>query len=299
MGTIGTGETDAGRVLRVAFQGERGAYSDLAARRAHGGRVVTVPCHTFDDVFEAVAAGSVDGGVVPIENSLAGTIHRNYDLMQRHAIHVVGETFLPVSHCLIAVPGTTLAEIRVVTSHPQALAQCEHRLRAMGVREEAAYDTAGAVQALATSGRRDVAVLASRFAAEVHGMQVLAADMQDWPHNFTRFLLLRRTPLEAPAGELKVSLAFSLKRGPGALFKALAVFALRDLDLTKLESRPIPASPWEHMFYLDFVTDDVDGAGARAIEHLREIAAELTVLGRYPRNDAPTREGAEAGDADG
>jgi prephenate dehydratase len=275
--------------LRVAFQGERGAYSDLAARRTFGDDIDTVPVHTFDDVFEAVAAGTVHRGVVPIENALAGTIHRNYDLMQRHDLQIIGETYLPVSHCLIAAPGVAVEDIRLVRSHPQALAQCEHTLRAMGVAEEAAYDTAGAVKDLAASGERDVAAIASRFAAHVYGMAVVRADVQDWPHNATRFLSLSRAPV-APADQaeraLKVSLAFSLKSVSGALFKALAIFALRDLDLTKLESRPLPERPWDYTFYLDFVTDDFDGAATRAIENLREIAVDLTVLGRYPRNDS-------------
>ena len=270
------------KALRAAFQGEAGAYSDLAARKLLGEPLETLACASFDRVFEAVESGAADHGVVPIENSLAGTIHRNYDLVQRHSLRITGELLLPVSHCLIARPGAQLSEISLVRSHPQALAQCERRLAAMGLRAEAAADTAGSVKEVAASNETHVAAIASEWAARVYGMEVLATKLQDWPHNYTRFWLLSRPPGPTPGpGPQKVSIAFSLRSGPGALFKALAVFALRDLDLTKLESRPIPDRLWEYRFYLDFISDDFEGPGSRAIEHLREITGELTVLGRY------------------
>lgn len=270
--------------LRVAFQGERGAYSHLAAQALLGASIELLPCASFDEVFEAVASGSADRGVVPVENSLAGTIHRVYDLLLRHPLHLVGEHALRVAHSLIAAPGVTLADVRVVLSHPQALAQCEHQLRALGLVGEVAYDTAGAVKLLAESGRRDAAALASPLAAEVYGMQVLREEMQDHEHNFTRFAVLSREPLtERPPGDLKVSVALSLQNEPGALFKALAVFALRNLDLTKIESRPLPGRAWEYLFYVDFVTDDFAGKGQRALGHLEEICGMLKLLGVYPR----------------
>ena len=273
--------------LRVAFQGEVGAYSHLAAKEALGESIELVPCVSFDDVFEATESGGVDRAVVPIENTLGGTIHRNYDLLLRHSLHIVGEDSLRIAHCLIAAPGVDLKDIVLVRSHPQALAQCEHRLRELGLKSEVAYDTAGSVKDLAESGRRDQAALASPLAAQVHGLAVLLQDMQDHQANHTRFLILGRSPLEKiPRGDLKVSVAFSLKNLPGALFKALAVFALRDLDLTKLESRPLPGKTWEYMFYLDFVTDDFEERGKRAIDHLGEICGMIRVLGVYPRNDA-------------
>lgn len=268
--------------MRVAFQGEVGAYSHLAAQELLGADMEVVPCVSFDDVFSAVEEARVDRGIVPIENSLGGTIHRNYDLLLRHALNIVAEHSLQISHCLIGRPESRLENVRIVRSHPQALAQCEHRLRAMGVKEEVAYDTAGSVKELAGTDRPDVAALASRLAAQVYGMKILQHDMQDHANNHTRFLVLAREASGAtPSGLAKASVAFSLKNVPGALFKALAVFALRDIDLTKLESRPIPGQTWNYMFYLDFVTDDFAGRGQRAIEHLKEISVMLRVLGVY------------------
>ena len=267
---------------RVAFQGERGAYSEMAARAALGSEIEPVPCRTFDDVFASVETGECDLGLVPIENSLAGSIHRNYDLLLRHALHIVGETQLRIEHCLIANPGVELSEIRVVRSHPQALAQCEHHLAEMGVTAEAAYDTAGSVRDLRDSGARDVAALASRLAAEIYGMVVLKEGMEDDRQNYTRFLVLAREPVD-PSGESKTSIVFALRNSPGVLFRALACFALRDIDLTKIESRPIPGSRWEYRFYLDFIGSQHGGAGERALAHLAEMATELRVLGTYPR----------------
>ncbi|MBK8480690.1 MAG: prephenate dehydratase [Proteobacteria bacterium] len=270
--------------LRVAFQGERGAYSHLAAQALLGPNVEVLPCVSFDEVFDTVASGAAERGVVPVENSLAGTIHRVYDLMIRHSLHIVGEHALRIAHSLIAAPGVALEDVRVVLSHPQALAQCEHRLRALGLKSEVAYDTAGAVKLLAESGRRDAAALASPLAAEVYGMQVLREELQDHEHNYTRFAVLNREALtERPSGDLKISVALSLHNEPGALFKALAVFALRNLDLTKIESRPLPGRTWEYLFYIDFVSDDFANKGRRALGHLEEICGMLKVLGVYPR----------------
>jgi prephenate dehydratase len=270
---------------RVAFQGERGAYSEMAARAALGETITPVPCRSFDGIFEAVEAGTVELGILPIENTLTGSIFRNYDLLLRHDhFYIVGETQLRIQHCLIANPGVDLADVRLVRSHPQALAQCEGYLRKLGVEVEAGYDTAGSVQHLRETGARDVAALASRLAAEVYGMDVLDEAVEDDSQNFTRFLLLGREPVEAPDGEVKTSILFALHNVPGALFKALACFALRDVDLTKIESRPIIGSPWKYRFYLDYIGHHADGPGGRALNHLREeMAAELRVLGTYPR----------------
>lgn len=270
--------------VRVAFQGERGAYSEMAARAALGEAIVPVPCHSFEAIFEGVEARTVDLGILPIENTLTGSIFRNYDLLLRHdRYHIVGETQLRIQHCLIANPGVTLADVRLVRSHPQALAQCEGYLRLLDVEVEAGYDTAGSVQHLRETGACDVAALASRLAADVYEMDVLDEAVEDDSQNFTRFLILGREPVEAPDGEVKTSILFALHNVPGALFKAMACFALRDVDLTKIESRPIIGSPWKYRFYLDYIGHHADGPGGRALNHLREMAAELRVLGTYPR----------------
>jgi prephenate dehydratase len=268
---------------RVAFQGERGAYSEQAALGALGSNILAVPCRTFEAVFASVEEEDCDLGVVPIENSLAGSIHRNYDLLLGHSLHIVGEHQLHIHHCLIANAGVLLDQVRAVRSHPQALAQCRRRLGELGLEPEAAYDTAGSVKVLQESGEQDVAAIASRLAAEVYGMQVLIENLEDAPHNFTRFLVLGREPVR-PDGESKTSIVFRLENEPGALFKALAVFALRDIDLTKIESRPVPGQPWEYSFYLDFVGNAYTDPGRRALGHLEEISTQLRVLGSYPRS---------------
>lgn len=268
--------------LRVAFQGERGAYSEMAARAALP-EIEPIPHQSFDDVFASVEAGSVELGLVPIENSLAGSIHRNYDLLLRHSLYIVGETQLRIEHCLMANPGVELADVRVVRSHPQALAQCELHLTEMGVEVKASYDTAGSARDLKRSGDRHTAAIASKLAAQFYGMNVLRESLEDNNRNFTRFLLLAPEPVE-PEGESKTSIVFALQNAPGVLFRALACFALRDVDLTKIESRPQPDTPWQYRFYMDFLGSQYDDVVRRALSHLTEMTTELRVLGSYPRS---------------
>lgn len=268
--------------LRVAFQGEHGANSEAAAIKHFGESVETIPCENFDIMFERVTNGTADFSMTPIENTLAGSIIPNFDLLARHDLHIVGEEILLVEHFLIAAPGVTVSDIRTVISQPPALAQCEHYLRAKGWEKEAAYDTAGSVKLLKASGRRDAAAIAPKRAASVYGMNILESNIEDNAENYTRFLVLAREPIE-PQPPFKTSIVFTLKNTPGALFKALSVFALRDIDLTKIESRPIPGSPWEYSFYLDFSESVYQERGKRALEHLGEITTTLRVFGSYPR----------------
>jgi prephenate dehydratase len=271
-------------VMKVAFQGERGAYSEAAALAYFGEQAIEpLACDSFDVLFERVESGGADRGAAPIENSLGGSIHRNYDLLLRHNLHIVGEKVFRVRHCLIAQPGAALGDLKIATSHPQALAQCEHYLKRLGLAIEPAYDTAGSVKLLRDSGRRDTAAIASRRAAEIYGMQILAEGIEDDTANFTRFLILSRAT-EQTDRPSKTSIVFSVRNVPGALFKALSVFALRDLDLTKIESRPIPGKTWEYMFYLDFAGNIAEPAVKRALDHLGEIASPVRVLGSYARD---------------
>lgn len=270
----------------VAFQGEPGAYSQLAALEYFGPDTVTLPCKSFEEVFEAAQSGQASHGLLPVENSLAGSIHRNYDLMLRHDLHIVGEYPLRVSHCLMALPGVSLEQVESAHSHPQALAQCEANLRQLGLVPMVEADTAGSARWLAESGDRTAAALASRHAAQVYGLQILKAEMEDNPANFTRFLALACQPLEVAdpeAGDYKTSIVFSMHNLPGVLFKTLAVFALRDIDLTKIESRPMPGQVWEYLFYIDFAGHAQSANCRRALEHLTELTTFLRVLGTYPR----------------
>jgi len=268
--------------MRVAFQGEPGAYSEAAAIEHFGADIETAPCESFDALFAAVASQHADFGMAPIENSLAGSIHQNYDLLARHELHIVGEHVLRVEHCLISAPETTLNDIRLVISHPQALAQCDLYIRAHGWKREVVYDTAGSVKMLRASGAKDTAAVASARAAQVYAMQILQRNIEDNSQNFTRFLALAREPVE-PEQPCKTSIVFTLHNAPGALFKALSVFALREIDLTKIESRPLPGTPWDYMFYLDFAESAHTERGKRALANLSEITTTLRVFGSYPR----------------
>ena len=268
--------------MRVAFQGEPGAYSEQAVFN-YFGNVDTQPCESFEAVFESVVSGRCDSALIPIENSLAGSIHQNYDLLLRHNLHIVGEYPLRVQHCLIALPEVKKSDIKRVISHPQALGQCAGYLRSLGLKSEPVYDTAGSVKMLKESGARDTAAIASRRAAELHGMQILEEGIEDNPENYTRFLAIARESI-IPSGEAKTSIVFTLRNQPGSLFKALSVFALRDIDLTKIESRPLQGKPWEYLFYIDFVGAAHEETARKALDHLGEYALMLRVLGSYPKH---------------
>jgi prephenate dehydratase len=267
----------------VAFQGERGAYSEQAVLALCSADVELVPCSTFDEVFSIVEEGGTERGVVPAENSLAGTIHRSYDLLLRHNLYIVAEHNLRISHCLIAHPGVELRAIRRVYSHPQALAQCEYSLRELGdVQVIAAHDTAGSVRLIKEQGLRDAAAIAGESAAALYNMAILRRGFEDEKANFTRFLALAREAVN-PEGESKTSLAFAGRNEPGLLFRCLSAFALRSIDLTKIESRPIRGVPWEYIFYLDFAGSMAEERCRRAVEQLKEMATFVRVFGSYPR----------------
>lgn len=273
----------------IAYQGEPGAYSELAALEYFGSEIVTYPCHSFKDVFEVVAAGKCSRGLVPVENSLAGSIHQNYDLLLRNQLSIIGEYHLRVSHCLMVMPGVKLADLRTVHSHPQALAQCETSLARLGLSPVVEADTAGSARKLRETGNLNAGVLASSRAAEVYGLEILAESMEDNPANYTRFLALADQPLpisdpQPHAHEYKTVIVFSLHNRPGELFKALSVFALRDIDLTKIESRPVIGRPWEYLFYVDFAGHADAPICKNALSHLDEITKFQRVLGSFPRH---------------
>lgn len=267
---------------KVAFQGEPGAFSHHAVRRIFGAAIQPVSCLAFEDVFESVARKSAEFAVIPIENTLAGSIHQNFDLLARHSLEVVAETFLRVEHSLIAHKGASLRQIEQIYSHPAAMEQCKRLLRRLrSVEKVSFYDTAGSVKHIRDRGLKKAAAIASEDAARIYGMKVLRRGIEDDPENFTRFLALAPRG-RFPRGGAKTSIVFGLKDEPGVLFKALSVFALRSIDLTKIESRPIRGKPWEYLFYLDLKSDVRSRECLNALRHLRELAPYLKILGSYP-----------------
>jgi prephenate dehydratase len=266
--------------MRIAYQGEPGAFSEAAARRVDPDAQL-LPSKSFEEVFERVAADPATWGVLPFENSIGGSIHRNYDLLLSHELPIVAEVELPVVHHLLALPGATLAGLRRVYSHPQGLAQCERFLRTLtNVDIIATYDTAGSAKMVADAGLKDAGAIASARAGEVFGLASLAASVQDFDDNITRFLVIGHKPIRTAVAD-KTSIVFTLPNEPGSLFKALSVFALRGIDLTKLESRPIPGRPWEYLFYVDLAVAREEVTCARALAHLGEFAPMLKTLGTY------------------
>ncbi|HLN58652.1 MAG TPA: prephenate dehydratase [Thermoanaerobaculia bacterium] len=272
----------------IAYQGVPGAFSEQAARDFVDGAEL-LACPRFEDLFEAVSSGRARWGAVPIENTLAGSVHACYDLLARHTVTVAAESVLRISHALIAPPGAVLEDIRRVLSHPMALIQCERFFQKNpGIEAVAVQDTAAAAEEVISGGRGDTAAIASLRAAEVYGGVVLAESLEDDPMNFTRFLLISR-PEDRPAEQkkgsrpLKTSLLFRVQNRPAALFEGLRPFALRGINLTKIESRPVRGSRFEYLFYLDAVVppereEDLDGA----IEALAQSSTNLRRLGTYP-----------------
>jgi len=275
----------------IAFQGERGAFSEEAARRLCGDRAQVLPCASFEDLFRSLKEGRAAGAIVPIENTLAGSVHENYDHLVNFELPIVAETSVRIVHNLIALPGVKYSQIKRVYSHPVALNQCLDFFGKNPQMEKVKfYDTAGSVKMLAEERLTDAAAIASNVAAEIYGDRILRGSIESDRQNFTRFFLLRtpnyarRRPVQGNSSTVwKTSLVFSTRNIPGALFRALSAFALRDLNLMKIESRPLRGKPWEYLFYLDFL-GRVDSPVARnALANLGEIADFLRVLGCYPK----------------
>lgn len=269
----------AGTTMKIAIQGELGAFSHEACHK-YFPKARVIPCAVSSEVFAALKSGRADAALIPIENTLAGPVVVHYDLMLEHDFHVNAECRLRIEHQLLAIPGTKAAEIREVLSHPVALDQCRRFFaKNKKLRSVSFYDTAGAARHVMQEGKREQAAIASRAAAEVYGAEVLQSNLEDDEQNFTRFFLVERKPRAAKDAN-KVSVAVGLPNQPGMLFKALSVFALREIDLTKIESRPVRGRPWEYAFFLDFLQTD-QKAAENALRHLEEIAQFVKVLGRY------------------
>ena len=266
----------------VAFQGEIGAYSEEAALSFFGSSIKAIPHKSFDEVFKAVQEGRVPFGIVPVENSMEGSIGRVYDLLLDSDVKVSGETEIRITHCLIANPETSREFIKKVYSHPQALAQCRKFLQHLGCELIPAYDTAGSVKMIKEKQITDGGAVAGARAAEIYGMKIIANKIEDNPNNFTRFFVLSKQ--DSPySGNDKTSIVFSLKHKPGALHKALGEFAVRNINLTKIESRSTRQKLWDYNFYLDFEGHQSDKAVQEALVKLKEISIFVKVLGSYPK----------------
>ncbi|HED04867.1 MAG TPA: prephenate dehydratase [Candidatus Fraserbacteria bacterium] len=271
--------------MRVAFQGEVGAYSHEAILRHYGPAAQPLPCRSFAAVFEQISAGQADRGLVPIENSLTGSIYPVYDLLAQQPLAIVGEVTLPIEHALLGLPGSTLAQIRRVYSHPQALGQCQRFLRELPLEALAHYDTAGAARWVAQVGDPANAAIAGRLAAERYGLEILASGIATSPRNTTRFFLLASRPEQRSGGPgpFKTSLLIETADRPGALYHALGCFVRQGVNLTKLESRPLGTQNWRYRFYLDLEGHADDPPVAQALEELRAEVLSLRLLGSYPR----------------
>ena len=272
----------------AAYQGTRGANSEDAAIDLLSKDAKLLPRDTLEDLFNSVTSGEARFGVVPIENTLAGSIHASYDLLFEHDVKIVGETVRHILFALIAPPGVPLSQIRQALSHPVALNQCGQFFRKHPqIRPVAVYDTAGAVERVIREGLTDAAAVATRRAAEVYGGVILAESIQDHSENYTRFLLI--TPSNSPepatvqASDYKTTIVFSVGNSPGALYHSLRPFAERRIDLAKIESRPLRGSPFEYLFYLDVIGRAEASPLADALSELRAQATSVRVLGTYPR----------------
>jgi prephenate dehydratase len=277
--------------IRVAIQGELGSFSEEAAVSLLGSDLQVLSFRHFDEVFRVTSSGEADVCLVPLENALTGSIHRNYDLLRRHKLKINGELYLEIQHNLIVLPGVRFEELTSVFSHPVALGQCERFFeRNPQLEMRTSHDTSGSVRELVEQQQRQCGAIAGKRAAELFGGEVIKEAIQDNKANYTRFVLLS-PEMKVPGGANKTSIVFSFKNVPGALFKSLSVFALRDIDLGKIESRPIHGRPWEYLFYMDFLACIKEERVSNALNHLREITEDLEILGSYERDEAVENQG--------
>jgi prephenate dehydratase len=269
-------------MIKVAFQGERGAFSQDAALKLFGEEVDFLPCVRLRDAFQAVIEDEASFAVVPVENSQAGSINETYDLLLKCSLSIFAEVILRVSHCLMALPGERLADIATIYSHPQALAQCEVFLSKLKVEITPTYDTAGSAKMIKEKQLKQCAAIASRRAADIYGLEILAPEIEDNVNNYTKFFAISKQKAKL-AERSKTSLVFTTKHVPGALYNILGIFATRSINLAKLESRPSKSKPWEYVFYVDF-EGHLDGeVYQEAIKELQREATFVKILGSYPQ----------------
>lgn len=269
---------------KIAYQGEPGAYSEAASKHYFGNNVQLSPSFTFEIVFNKVKSGAADYGVVPVENSLYGSVFETYDHLRNYAVKITGELYLQINHYLMSIKKYNPGELKKIYSHPQALGQCSKYLKTLkGAVVTPVYDTAGAAKILSEGREEYAAAIASKNAAEEYGLKIIKGNIQNNSENFTRFLIIskKKTNLPLPNDGVKTSICFELQSMPGALFRALSVFALRDIDLTKIESRPIPHKSFEYIFYIDLIGSLSETRVKNAVNHLKEISKNVQIFGSY------------------
>lgn len=267
---------------RVYYQGEKGSFSERAARRFFGPSVPAAGLFNFADVFEKVGGQPGAFGVIPIENTLTGSIHQNYDLLLKHNLWITGEVKLRISFNLFTRSGSRVRDLKEIWSHPVALEQCQRFLaRRPNSRLMPVYDSAGAARILIRERRKDVGIIAGPQVGKLYDLRTVAKKIEDNPQNYTRFLILGREKNAAAGPNVKTSLVFGVKNAPGILFRCLSVFALRNIDLVKLESRPIIGKPWEYLFYIDFHGNLTEEKYRNAVDSLNDVAAYSKILGCY------------------
>ncbi|MBI3289422.1 MAG: prephenate dehydratase [Elusimicrobia bacterium] len=269
--------------MRVAYQGARGAYSEAALRQQFGARAAALPCALSEHVFDAVETGAADRGILPVENTIVGNVDVNADLFLRRKVFVIRESFLKIEHCLLAAPSARLRDLKTVYSHPVALAQCRDFIRARRLKALPEYDTAGAAELVAKRATPDAAAIASSLCAEAYGLKILRKNIQSYRNNITRFLtFVRQDRIPSRVKMEKTSLAFSTRHRPGALLSCLQSLAEHRINLTRLESRPIPENPFEYFFYVDFIGGMNDAEVSGALRALRRDARRVKIIGSYP-----------------
>jgi len=267
--------------MRIGFQGEHGAFSEQGVFKHFGPSVESVPSRSIREVFNLTEVGAIDAGVVPVENSIEGSVSETYDMLLTSSVKVVGEVAVRVVHCLIALPSSTLSEIKVIYSHPQALAQCRNFVAGLQAEPRIAYDTAGSVKMIKDARLAGAGAIASEKAAEIYGLKVLRKGIEDYGRNFTRFLIISKNEGKK-SRESKTSVIFSVPHVPGSLYGVLEVFARAKINLTKIESRPTRQRPWEYYFFVDFEGHHRDRQIAGAFAEMATKTVFLKVLGSYP-----------------
>ena len=269
-------------MVKVAFQGERGAFSEDAATKLFAGDIDFLPCAGLKEAFELVSHDKVEFGIAPLENSQAGSINETYDLLLAYTLNIFAEVILKVSHCLMALPREKLADITTIYSHPQALAQCAEFLSKLNVEIMSSYDTAGSAKMIKEKKLRNCAAIASKRAADIYELEILAPEIETNVNNYTKFVAISKQKAK-PAQRNKTSLVFAAEHEPGSLHRILGIFASRNINLTKLESRPSRTKPWEYVFYADF-EGHLDGkVYQEAVRELQREAAFVKILGSYPQ----------------